>query len=77
MKYIDKKTCRDFDQTGYKWLIDCLTGNEAKCHQMFRMKTHFFLQLCNVLGENTLLVPKVYPECAIGPSSLKQAQLVP
>ena len=29
--------------------MDCLTGNEAKCHQMFRMKTHVFLQLCNVL----------------------------
>ena len=27
--------------------------------------------------ETTLLVPEVYPVCAIGPSSLKQAQLVP
>ena len=38
-----------FYQTSYKWLIDCLTDNKAKCHQMFRMKPHVFLQLCNVL----------------------------
>ena len=29
------------------------------------------------LGETTILVPQVYPVCAIGPSSLKRAQLVP
>ena len=28
-------------------------------------------------GETTLLIPEVCPVCAIGPSSLKQAQLVP
>ena len=49
MKYIDKQPCRDFDQTGYMWLMDCLTGNEMKCHEMFRMKPYVFLQLCNVL----------------------------
>ncbi|KAL0007230.1 hypothetical protein SO802_008732, partial [Lithocarpus litseifolius] len=49
LKYIDKQPCRDFDQTGYKWLMNCLTGNEAKCHQMFKMKPYVFLQLCNVL----------------------------
>ena len=27
-------------------------------------------------GETTLLVPEVYPMCAISPSSLKRAQLV-
>ena len=26
---------------------------------------------------NLMLVPQVYPMCTIGPSSLKQAQLVP
>ena len=49
LKLIDKQPCRDFEQIGYKCLMDCLTGNEAKCHQMFRMKPHVFLQLCNVL----------------------------
>ncbi|KAK9983014.1 hypothetical protein SO802_032539 [Lithocarpus litseifolius] len=49
MKYIDKQPCRDSEQTGYIWLMDCLTGNETKCYEMFRMKPHVFLQLCNVL----------------------------
>ena len=49
MKYIDKQPCIDSDQTSYKWLMNCLTGNEAKRHQMFRMKPYIFLQLCNVL----------------------------
>ena len=31
MKYINKELCRDSEQTDYRWLIDCLTGNEAKC----------------------------------------------
>ena len=44
LKLIDKQPCRDFEQIGYKCLMDCLTGNEAKCHQMFRMKPHVFLQ---------------------------------
>ena len=49
MKYIDKQPCRDSEQTGYMWLMDCLTGNETKCYEMFKMKPHVFLQLCNVL----------------------------
>ena len=49
MKYIDKEFCRDSEQIGYRWLMDCLSNNEAKCHQMFKMKPHIFLQLCNVL----------------------------
>ena len=49
MKYIDKGPCRDSEQTSYRCLMDCLSNNEAKCHQMFRMKPHIFLQLCNVL----------------------------
>ena len=49
MKYIDKQPCRDSEQTGYMWLMDCLTGNETKCYEMFRMKPLVFLQLCNVL----------------------------
>ena len=35
MKYIDKEHCRDFEQIGYRWLMDCLSSNEAKCHYMF------------------------------------------
>ena len=49
MKYIDKQHCRDFEQIGYMWLMDCLMGNETKCYKMFRIKPHVFLQLCNVL----------------------------
>ena len=49
MKYIDKQPCRDSEQTGYMWLMDCLTGNKTKCYEIFRMKSHVFLQLCNVL----------------------------
>ena len=29
--------------------MDCLTGNEMKCHAIFRRKPHVFLKLCNVL----------------------------
>ena len=29
--------------------MDCLIGNEMKCHQMFRVKLYVVLQLCNVL----------------------------
>ena len=49
MKYIDKQPCRDSEQIGNMWLMDYLTGNETKCYEMFRMKSHVFLQLCNVL----------------------------
>ena len=35
MKYIDKEHCRDSEQIGYRWLMDCLSSNEAKCHYMF------------------------------------------
>ncbi|KAL0015691.1 hypothetical protein SO802_002760 [Lithocarpus litseifolius] len=49
MKYIDKQPYRDFEQTDYIWLMDCLMGNETKCYEIFRMKPHVFLQLCNVL----------------------------
>ena len=31
MKYIDKQPCRDSEQTGYMWLMDCLTAIETKC----------------------------------------------
>ena len=34
-------------------------------------------EMCFKFGETTLLVPEVYPMCAIGPSNLKRAQLVP
>ncbi|KAL0006046.1 hypothetical protein SO802_013607 [Lithocarpus litseifolius] len=49
MKYIDKQPCRDSEQTSYMWLMDCLRGNKTQCYEMFRMKPHVFLQLCNVL----------------------------
>jgi hypothetical protein len=52
IKHIAKQPCRDSKVTGYKWLIYTLTGNETKCHDMFRMKPHVFFQLCNVL-QNT------------------------
>ena len=40
MKYIDKQLSRDYEQTGYMWLMDCLMGNEMKCHTIFGMKPH-------------------------------------
>jgi hypothetical protein len=49
IKHIAKQPCRDSKETGYKWLIYTLTGNETKCHDMFRMKPRVFFQLCNVL----------------------------
>ena len=33
--YIDKEHCRDSEQIGYRWLMDCLSSNEAKCHYTF------------------------------------------
>ena len=35
MKYIDKEHCKDSEQIGYRWLMDCLSSNEAKCHYTF------------------------------------------
>jgi hypothetical protein len=49
IKHIAKQPCRDSKETRYKWLIYTLTGNETKCHDMFRMKPRVFFQLCNVL----------------------------
>lgn len=49
IKHIDKRPCRNSEETGYRLLIYTLIGNETKCHDMFRMKPHVFFQLCNVL----------------------------
>jgi hypothetical protein len=49
IKYIDKQPCRNSKETGYRWLIHMMTGNETICHDMFRMKPRIFFQLCNVL----------------------------
>jgi hypothetical protein len=49
IKRIAKQPCRNSKETGYRWLIHTLTGNETKSHDMFRMKPRVFFQLCNVL----------------------------
>ena len=36
-------------QIGYKWVQYTLNGNEQKCHNLFRMSSHVFRQLCNTL----------------------------
>jgi hypothetical protein len=48
IKRIDKQPCRNSEETEYRWLIHTLTGNETKCHDMFRMKPRVFFQLYNV-----------------------------
>ena len=50
MKYIDKQPCRDSEQIGYMWLMDCLTSNETKCYEMFRMKPHMDFSTQGILG---------------------------
>jgi hypothetical protein len=49
IKYIDKQPCRNSKETGYRWLIHMMNGNEIICHDMFRMNPRIFFQLCNVL----------------------------
>ena len=49
-KYIDKQPCRDSEQIGYMWLMDCLTSNETKCYEMFRMKPHMDFSTQGILG---------------------------
>ena len=36
-------------QIGYEWVQYTLNGNEKKCHNVFRMSSHVFRQLCNTL----------------------------
>jgi hypothetical protein len=43
IKRIDK-ACINSEETGYRWLTHTLTGNETKCHDMFRMKPCAFFQ---------------------------------
>ena len=49
IKYIDKQPCKNSKETGYKWLMHMMTGNETICHDIFRMKPRIFFQICNVL----------------------------
>jgi hypothetical protein len=49
IKCINKQPRRNSKEIEYRWLMHTLTGNETKCHDMFRMKPHVFFQLCNVL----------------------------
>ena len=36
-------------QTGYEWVQYTLNENEKKCHNVFRMSSHVFRQLCHTL----------------------------
>ena len=35
--------------TRYEWVQYALNGNEKKCRNAFRMSSHVFRQLCNIL----------------------------
>jgi hypothetical protein len=75
-KYIAKQPCRNSKETGYKWLIYTLTGNETKCHDIFRMKQRVFFQLCNVLQHTYKLqhARQIRLEESIGICLMKFAQ---
>nr|XP_023890208.1 putative nuclease HARBI1 [Quercus suber] len=47
--YMTKVPMHTNIQTGYEWVQYTLNGNEQKCHNMFRMSSHVFRQLCNTL----------------------------
>jgi hypothetical protein len=49
INYIEKQPCRNSEETGYSWLIHCMTSKGKTCYQNFRMKPYVFFQLCNVL----------------------------
>jgi hypothetical protein len=49
INYIEIQPCRNFEETGYKWLIHCMTSKGKTCYHNFRMKPYVFFQLCNVL----------------------------
>ena len=49
-----------------------VVGPYAPSHEIFIIYIYIY-----IYGETTQLVPEVYPMCAISPSSLKRAQLVP
>lgn len=51
-KYIHKSPCMDSFQTGNKWVMEMLRGNEKRCYRMFRMDKCVFLQLCTDLENN-------------------------
>ena len=54
-------------------IFEIILIKNIKSHKKFRK----MLEIQFFFGETILLVPEVYLVCAIGPSSLKRAQLVP
>jgi hypothetical protein len=48
-KYLHKTPCNVSSQTGNKWLMEVLRGNERRCYNMFRMDKEVFLCLCDEL----------------------------
>jgi hypothetical protein len=49
INYIEKQSCRNSEETDYRWLIHCMNSKGKTCYQNFRMKLYVFFQLCNVL----------------------------
>ncbi|XP_030936489.1 protein ALP1-like [Quercus lobata] len=47
--YMTKVPMHTNIQTGYEWVKYTLNGNEKKCHNVFRMSSHVFRQLCHTL----------------------------
>ena len=48
-------------QTWYEWIQYTLNGNEKKCHNVFKMSSHVFRQLCNTLRTGMdMTVPKEF-----------------
>ncbi|XP_075652591.1 uncharacterized protein LOC142622913 [Castanea sativa] len=47
--YMTKVPMHTNIQIGYEWVLYTLNGNEQQCHNIFRMSSHVFRQLCNTL----------------------------
>lgn len=54
-KYIHKVPCMNSLYTGNIWVMELQSGNDTRCHNMFRMNKDVFFKLCDDL-KNTYKV---------------------
>lgn len=47
--YIDKNPCMDSSQTGNRWVMEVLQGNNVQCYNAFRIDKDVFYHLCSDL----------------------------
>ena len=53
-----KEVRNDRKMTGIAWIKDILEGHHNRCHDSFRMKTEFFLILCDEVRQKGIITEK-------------------